>query len=218
MPVYTNARRPLTEGGVLLGSGSSPVRALDVLANGEMIVGDGTTDPVAESGSTLRTSIGVAIGTDVQAWDTQLDDIAALAVTDGNIIVGDGTNWVAESGSTALTSLGAQATNSQLDNLVGLDVTDGNFIVGDGSNLVTESGSTARTSLGVGTSDSPTFAGLTLTTTTDALTLPRLTTIERDALTAVDGMILFNTTVRSVQRYKSVWRDIDTDTNLAVLG
>jgi hypothetical protein len=30
-----------------------------VLADSEMIVGDGTTDPVAESGATLRTSIGV---------------------------------------------------------------------------------------------------------------------------------------------------------------
>ena len=48
-------------------------------------------------------------GVDVQAWDTQLDDIAALAVTNGNFIVGDGTNWVAESGATALTSLGAAA-------------------------------------------------------------------------------------------------------------
>jgi len=33
-----------------------------VLADGEMIVGDGTTDPVAESGATLRTSIGVGTG------------------------------------------------------------------------------------------------------------------------------------------------------------
>ena len=35
-----------------------------------------------------------------------LEDIAALARTDGNIIVGDGTDWVAESGATARTSLG----------------------------------------------------------------------------------------------------------------
>ena len=40
-----------------------------VLTDGQMIVGDGTGDPVAESGSTLRTSIGVAIGSDVQAYD-----------------------------------------------------------------------------------------------------------------------------------------------------
>ena len=33
-----------------------------VLADGEMIVGDGSTDPVAESGATLRTSIGVGTG------------------------------------------------------------------------------------------------------------------------------------------------------------
>jgi len=33
-----------------------------VLADSEMIVGDGTTDPVAESGATLRTSIGVGTG------------------------------------------------------------------------------------------------------------------------------------------------------------
>ena len=49
---------------------------------------------------------GSAIGSDVQAWDAQLDDIAALAVTDGNFIVGNNTNWIVESGSTARTSLG----------------------------------------------------------------------------------------------------------------
>jgi hypothetical protein len=35
-----------------------------------------------------------------------LTAIAALAVTDGNIIVGNGSTWVAESGATARTSLG----------------------------------------------------------------------------------------------------------------
>ena len=50
----------LTDGGVLLGSGTGAITAMAVLADGEMIVGDGTTDPVAESGATLRTSIGAA--------------------------------------------------------------------------------------------------------------------------------------------------------------
>ena len=35
-----------------------------------------------------------------------LDDIAAITPTDSNILVGDGTNWVAETGDTARTSLG----------------------------------------------------------------------------------------------------------------
>ena len=52
----------LTDGGILLGSGTGAITAMAVLADGEMIVGDGTTDPVAESGATLRTSIGVGTG------------------------------------------------------------------------------------------------------------------------------------------------------------
>ena len=52
----------LTDGGVLLGSGTSAITAMAVLADGEFIVGNGTTDPVAESGTTLRTSIGVGTG------------------------------------------------------------------------------------------------------------------------------------------------------------
>lgn len=46
------------------------------------------------------------IGSDVQAYNSGLADIAGLAKTDGNIIVGNGTNWVAESGDTARHSLG----------------------------------------------------------------------------------------------------------------
>lgn len=53
-----------------------------------------------------------AIGTTLQAYDAQLADIAALAVTDGNVIVGNGTNWVAESGATARTSLGVGTGDS----------------------------------------------------------------------------------------------------------
>ena len=44
----------LTDGGVLLGSGTGDITAMAVLADSEMIVGDGSGDPVAESGSTLR--------------------------------------------------------------------------------------------------------------------------------------------------------------------
>jgi len=69
----------LTDGGVLLGSGTDAVTAMGVLADSTMIVGDGSTDPVAESGATLRDSIGVGTGdtptfAGINLGDTDLDD------------------------------------------------------------------------------------------------------------------------------------------------
>ena len=47
-----------------------------------------------------------------QPLDADLTAIGALAKTDGNVIVGDGSTWVAESGATARTSLGLGAGDS----------------------------------------------------------------------------------------------------------
>ena len=73
----------LTAGGVLLGSGTSAVTAMAVLADGEMIVGDGTTDPVAESGATLRTSIGVGTGDSPQLTGIELGHASDTTITRG---------------------------------------------------------------------------------------------------------------------------------------
>ena len=63
-----------TDGGVLLGSGNGAITAMAVLADDAMIVGDGTTDPVAETGATLRTSIGVGTGNSPQFTGIELGD------------------------------------------------------------------------------------------------------------------------------------------------
>ena len=100
---------------------------------------------------------GLVVGTNVQAYDADLTAIGGLAKTDSNIIVGNGSTWVAESGSTARTSLGVaigsnvQAYDADLTAIGGLAKTDSNIIVGNGSTWVAESGATARTSLGLGT-------------------------------------------------------------------
>ena len=80
----------------------------------------------ASTASGARTALGVAIGSDVQAYDAQLADVAGLAVTDGGIIVGDGSNFVLETGATARASLGVtigthvQAYDADLAALAGL--------------------------------------------------------------------------------------------------
>lgn len=47
----------LTDGGILLGSGTGAVTAMSVLADGSIVVGDGTTDPVALAAFTSSTGL-----------------------------------------------------------------------------------------------------------------------------------------------------------------
>jgi hypothetical protein len=76
--------------------------------------------------ATFKATVNLEIGTDVQAWDTDLNDIAALSDADSNFIVGNGANWVVESGATVRESLGlvigtnVQAHDAELDALAGL--------------------------------------------------------------------------------------------------
>ena len=94
------------------GSGSAAVA--DFTAFGRSIVDD--ADAAA-----ARTTLGLVIGTNVQAYDAQLADVAGLAVTDGGFIVGDGSNFVLESGATARTSLGLGSMATQAHTAVNID-------------------------------------------------------------------------------------------------
>lgn len=117
----------------------------DLNIEGNIIYRAGGTDvPVTDGGTGAstaagaRTNLGLVIGTDVQAYDAGLADVAGLTPTDGNVIVGDGANWVAESGNTARTSLGLGTG----DNVTFTDVTaTGNITVTgtvDGRDVATD--------------------------------------------------------------------------------
>lgn len=91
--------------------------------------GSGGTVTVAAGKSAIVACDGAGAGaavTDItadfsfQATSAALTAIAALDVTDGNFIVGNGTAWVAESGDTVLTSIGVTADTTELSYVEGV--------------------------------------------------------------------------------------------------
>jgi len=171
----------LTDGGVLLGSGTGAITAMAVLGDSEIIVGDGSGDPVAESGATLRTSIGVGTGDSPQftaielghASNTTIARSGAGDITiEGNHIYrAGGTDVAVADGGTGASSLtdGGVLLGSGTSAVTAMAVlADGEFIVGDGStDPVAESGATLRTSIGVGTGDSPQFTAVNIGAASD---------------------------------------------------
>ena len=113
-----------SNGGLVIESSEIAVDLAASSITGTLAISDGGTG--ATSASAARTALGLVIGTNVQAFDAQLSDIAGLTPSDGNFIVGDGSNFVLESGATARTSLGlaigtnVQAYDADLDNLSGM--------------------------------------------------------------------------------------------------
>ena len=73
-------------------------------------IADGGTGAITASGA--RTALGLEIGVDIQAYDAELQALSGLTPTDSNFIVGDGTTFVTESGSTVRNSLGLGTSDS----------------------------------------------------------------------------------------------------------
>jgi len=163
----------LTDGGVLLGSGTGAVTATSVLTNGQLLIGDGSTDPAlatltATSNETTITNgsgtitVGLVAsptigGGNISALDAgnvsagtlpvSRGGTGATTLTDGGLLVGQGTG--------AIEALGV-ATNGQIP--IGDGTTDPQLanITGTSNEIEITNGSA---SIQVGIVTDPTLAG-----------------------------------------------------------
>ena len=137
------ANSSVNYGGVTLSLGSSNTTPAFALANATglpIVAGTTGTLTVARGGTGLTsiatllnsnvtpTTLGLVIGTNVQAYDADLTALAGLSSSDSNFIVGSGSSWVAESGATARTSLGVDAAGTDNSTDVTLASVTGNYL------------------------------------------------------------------------------------------
>lgn len=107
-----------TNGGLTIESGKIAVNLEASSITGTLPITEGGTG--ATSDSAARTSLGVAIGSDVQAYDAGLADIAGLTPTNNEFIVGNGSNFDMETPSQARTSLGLGTMATQASTAVSI--------------------------------------------------------------------------------------------------
>jgi len=127
--------------GTTVGASTAASGAFTSLTSSSTTTLNGTTIPASK---TLLVSTD--IGSTVQAYDAQLADVAGLTPTDNNFIVGNGTNFVTESGSTARTSLGLGSIATQ-----------------DSSNVTVTGGTINGTTVGATTASTGKFTTLEAT-------------------------------------------------------
>ena len=92
-------------------------------------------------------------------------------------------------------------------NVRGIDATSGNFALLIEDNVGTDLFSIRNDgNIGIGTSSPAASAILDITSTIGAVLFPRMTTAQRDALTAVNGMVIYNSTLDKLQvRAAGAW-------------
>lgn len=100
-------------GGTSISATAAELNQLDDVSVGGTTSGDIVTIDGTQTLTNKSINASQLSGTVANArLDQQLQDVAGLAVNDGNFIVGDGSNFVAESGATARTSLGLGTSNN----------------------------------------------------------------------------------------------------------
>jgi hypothetical protein len=195
-----------------IGANTASTGAFTTLAASSTTTLNGTTIPASKT-LVVTTDIGVS----VQAYDAQLADVAGLTPTDGNFIVGDGTNFITEDGATARASLGLGSIATQAANSVDIDGGAVDGITLGTNSAVTEAqidnvninGNTiSSTDTNGDLTLAPDGTGGLIVSGTNSVTVPNGTTAERDG-TPTSGMLRFNSNTNEFEGYDgTAWGEI----------
>lgn len=193
----------------LSGSGSNTGvgrNALQALTSGNSNTAVGQNALASDSTGFANTAVGqgALYGNSTGSNNTAVGQAVLSGNTTGgyNTAVGRNALWVNTTG-TYNTTIGYEA-NVSAGGLTNATAIGANAVVGASNALVL--GGTGANAVKVGIGTTTPQGALDVVSTTGALIVPRMTTVQRDALTAVNGMIIYNTTTNQFNfREGGVW-------------
>jgi len=137
----------LTDGGILLGSGTGAITATSVLTNGQLLIGDGTGDPTI---STITAGSGISVTNGAGSITIAADGLGAGTVT--SVATSGTVNGLTLTGGT-ITTTGTVTLGGTLANVANSALTNDSVTIGS---TEVDLGATVTT-----------FAGLSSVTSTD---------------------------------------------------
>jgi len=85
---------------------SGVLTSTGILGDGKVVIGNASGGYNIEGGSILRAHLGLALGVNIQAYNTNLDGISSVTASTGTFLVGNGSTFVGQSASTVRSTLG----------------------------------------------------------------------------------------------------------------
>ncbi|MCI0644092.1 MAG: hypothetical protein L0346_04335 [Chloroflexi bacterium] len=158
----------------------------------------------APSGQDASLNVNVDAGSKAMSFIMVNDSTNAFFIFDGDYARFDAMD-VRVDGGVYIGGIGTDPADDSLtvDGAVTLNESGGNNdfrVEGDTqANLLFVDAS--QDNIGIGTGSPNASAALDITSTVGALLVPRMTTTQRDALTAANGMVIYNTTTAELQGY-----------------
>lgn len=177
---------------------TTPDSIFNVSTEGDMIAMLDNYSAITNSNLMMRRARGTA----ASPTAVQLDDALGTFTARGYATTGFSSNSVGIIGIYAAENFTDTANGTYLK----LSTTNNGTTVATAKMVITNDGR-----VGIGTSTPDDYALLDLTSLTGSLILPRMSTAQRDAMTPVSGMIIFNATLATFQiYYQSGWKSINT--------
>jgi len=185
---------------ISLDVGNSTTSVLKIFDGGDLLIGQAPTAGAIMMGDVAVTSYRLSIRS-INNTANALQLYRSISTNEAGVIHAFAMNDSAS----AKTEI-AYAVGTMVDNTAGS--VKGAFAVytRDGASILEKFRIDEAGRVGIGTIAPATSAKLEISSTTGAVLFPRMTTTQRDALTAVDGMVIYNSTLDKLQvRAAAAW-------------